>query len=247
MAAVLIYNPLIGEAFEPGDKLYAYETGTSTPVTLYQDDDLITAHATPVVADSTGRFNPIYADATGGNLKITVTNSNDVEKFTCDPFIVSDITTLTTDLATLDTTVTSINGRLTTAESEIDTLQTESIDYESRISSLEGETAPLVESDFTGANQSLSTNGYQIFPGGLIIQWGTASNISSSLTGTDITFPTAFTTTNYNIIASEGTQGFPGNASNWGAPAVVKKSLSQFTLYPQTGKTRNYFWQAIGV
>lgn len=247
MAAVLIYNPLIGEIFESGDKLYAYETGTSTPVTLYQDSALATAHATPVVADATGRFDPIYTDATGGDLKITVTDSDDVEKFTADPFIVSNIASLSASVSSLSTSVTSIDGRLTTAESEIDTLQTESADYETRIASLEGETAPLVESDFTGANQSLSTNGYQVLPGGLILQWGKVSSLSSSpSSGTDVTLPKTFETTFFSVVANDATAGFPGNASNYGGCPAIIKSLSQFTLYPHRGITSNYHWMAFG-
>jgi hypothetical protein len=44
--------------------------------------------------------------------------------------------------------------------------------------------------DFTSSNQSLSTNGYQKLPGGLIMQWG---NVSPAInTTTTVTFPTAF-------------------------------------------------------
>lgn len=158
MAAVLIYDPLIGEAYESGDKLTAYETGTTTVVTLYQDSALTTAHTSPVVADSSGRFAAIYADATGGNLKIKVTDSADVERYTVDPFVVSDLTSLETDVAALQTTQASINGRLTTAESEIDTLQTESADYESRISANETDITALQAVGSTFAEAVLYNN-----------------------------------------------------------------------------------------
>ena len=158
MAAVLIYSPLIGEVYESGDKLYAYETGTTTQVTLYQDDDLSTAHTTPVVADATGRFAAIYTDATGGDLKIKVTDSDDVERFTVDPFIVNDLASITTSVATLNTQYTSLNGRLTTAESEIDTLQTESADYESRITQNETDIATLEAADPSNFSETVLYN-----------------------------------------------------------------------------------------
>jgi hypothetical protein len=46
---------------------------------------------------------------------------------------------------------------------------------------------------FTGSNQSLTTNGYQIFPGGLIVQWMSAveSVNSSDFVSFPMTFPTA--------------------------------------------------------
>jgi hypothetical protein len=41
-------------------KLYFYDVGTESTRTVYQDSDLETAHAQPVVANSAGRFAPIY-------------------------------------------------------------------------------------------------------------------------------------------------------------------------------------------
>src|SRR3546814_2241611 len=43
-----------------GDKLYFYTTGTTTPASVYSDSALTTALTNPVVADSAGRFPPIY-------------------------------------------------------------------------------------------------------------------------------------------------------------------------------------------
>lgn len=45
--------------------------------------------------------------------------------------------------------------------------------------------------DTMGAAQSLSTAGYQKLPSGMIIQWGAASGGAG---GTNVSFPTAFTT-----------------------------------------------------
>lgn len=43
---------------------------------------------------------------------------------------------------------------------------------------------------FKGSNQSLSANGYQIFPGGLILQWGSIAGASGGVAS--IVFPIAF-------------------------------------------------------
>jgi len=62
-----------------------------------------------------------------------------------------------------------------------------------------GTTAPPVWaagvglSDFTGTNQSIAAGGYQIFPGGFIIQWGVDGG-----SGT-FTFPMAFPTICVNV------------------------------------------------
>lgn len=64
--------------FTPAAKLYFYATGTSTPQNTYQDADLTTAHANPVVADSAGYFSPIFLDPSLPDYRVTLTNSADV-------------------------------------------------------------------------------------------------------------------------------------------------------------------------
>ncbi len=49
-------NPL------PGAKWYFYDSGTTTLRSVYTSSDLTTEHSNPVVADSGGRFPPIYLD-----------------------------------------------------------------------------------------------------------------------------------------------------------------------------------------
>ncbi len=56
--------------------------------------------------------------------------------------------------------------------------------------------------DFTGSNQSLSTNGYQKLPGGLIIQWG---EISVPADGTaTVTWNTAYPTACLQAVCTQG-------------------------------------------
>lgn len=59
---------------ESGAKAYFYQTGTSTPVTVYSDAGLTTPHASPLVADSNGRFAAVYTNGSV-QLKVTVTDS----------------------------------------------------------------------------------------------------------------------------------------------------------------------------
>lgn len=72
-----------------GALLYFYETGTTTPVTVYQDKDRTTAHANPVVADSTGTFSAIYLP--DGMCKAVLKTSAGVTVRTADP--VGELTT----------------------------------------------------------------------------------------------------------------------------------------------------------
>lgn len=46
-----------------GALLYFYAAGTTTPITVYQDNGLITPHASPVVADASGIFPAIYVNS----------------------------------------------------------------------------------------------------------------------------------------------------------------------------------------
>ncbi len=61
--------------FTAGSKLFFYQTGSSTPQNTYQDIDLTTAHANPVVADSAGYFAPIYLDPSLPDYRVTLTDS----------------------------------------------------------------------------------------------------------------------------------------------------------------------------
>lgn len=67
-----------------GYKYYFYQTGTTTPVTTYQDDGLSVANTNPVVSDSNGRFAEIwYSDLS--QLKLVVKDSSDNTIETVDP------------------------------------------------------------------------------------------------------------------------------------------------------------------
>ena len=56
-------------------------------------------------------------------------------------------------------------------------------------------------SAFTGANQSLTSNGFQVLPGGLIVQWGQSSPINGDAIVT-VTFPTAFPNSCFTVVAT---------------------------------------------
>jgi len=162
--SVLFFQPLVGEVTEDGDKLYFYLTNTTTDVTVYQDGALTTPHTQPVVADSSGRFAPIYIDPTDGDLKVVQDTSADVERYTVDPYPVDDLATLTGDVSTNTTDIAGLGGRVTTAESEIDTLQAESIDYESRISTNETDITALQADSLTAFPATLAIPGTIALP-----------------------------------------------------------------------------------
>ena len=68
----------------PSAKAYFYLTGTTTLTDVYQDSDLVTPHANPVVADSSGVFAPIYLDP-DVTYKLTLKTSLDSLIYSVDP------------------------------------------------------------------------------------------------------------------------------------------------------------------
>lgn len=125
MAAVIFHEPVFATIVESGDKLYFYEVGTTNTLTVYTDFALTTAAANPLVADSEGRFAPIYIDATGNDPKVLLTDSLDVQKWTVDRYPIEDLTTLAADLDQAELDILSNTGRIAVNESDIDTLQTD--------------------------------------------------------------------------------------------------------------------------
>lgn len=67
-----------------GAKAYFYTPGTSTPATVYTDATLSTAHPTPLLADGSGIFAPVFC---GSAVKVDVTDADGaaVPGFPLDP------------------------------------------------------------------------------------------------------------------------------------------------------------------
>lgn len=89
MATTLSYLPQMafqsGE-FAPGAKAYFYQSGTTTPVTVYQDSAYTTPHASPVVANSAGVFPVVYYNGPY-DVKSVVTGADDTAISTIDPIV----------------------------------------------------------------------------------------------------------------------------------------------------------------
>jgi len=67
-----------------GAKAYFFQSGTSTPITVYSDSALSVAHPSPLVADSAGVFAAVFYGAAPA-VKVRVDTSADVEVYTSDP------------------------------------------------------------------------------------------------------------------------------------------------------------------
>lgn len=106
--------------------------------------------------------------------------------------------------------------------------------------------AAVLLGDFT---TSLGTPGYEIFPSGLIMQWGVVTNPTPFIDAV-LNFPVPFPNSVFSVIAQIG----PGGSSNpsIGAPTAwagaAPANLSQFTISAgaQGGGTVAAWWIALG-
>lgn len=84
-----------------------------------------------------------------------------------------------------------------------------------------------------GVTQQRNAYGYQVLPGGIILQWG-ANTFTTSST---ITFPRAFTTACYNVTTT---------MNGTGTSYVTSISTTQVAITQSSGVSRTIYWQAIG-
>lgn len=93
-------------------------------------------------------------------------------------------------------------------------------------------------------SSSLLTNGYQKLAGGLIIQWGITSPISSG-TSANIAFPIAFPTAGLQIVAGVGASGLLSNNFT-GAMEIQSRTNFNVYSYVNGGGAGTYRWIAVG-
>lgn len=94
---------------------------------------------------------------------------------------------------------------------------------------------------FANPGSTVSTNGYQILPGGAIIEWGVTASITSAGSAA-ITFPFAFPTGVYSITSTPNFIGSGSQAHDY----VSATSATGFTQNNVSGGTGTFNWMAIG-
>jgi hypothetical protein len=99
----------------------------------------------------------------------------------------------------------------------------------------------------TNFASSLSTNGYQRLPGGLIIQWGQVGFMSGNNATRRVTFSIQFTSAVYAVTVTPNSAAFPaGNKSD--SQYTYDQDINGFTLLSrQENSGCSYSWIAIGV
>ena len=111
------------------------------------------------------------------------------------------------------------------------------------VTSVDSATGAVTLANLSAFGRSIASDGYQKLPGGLIIQWGTAT-IPNGATGLiTVTFPTAFP----NAFFSATTTPNLAIATSW-APLIDNTSAAsmRINLYYTSGAAVPIFWLAIG-
>jgi hypothetical protein len=95
---------------------------------------------------------------------------------------------------------------------------------------------------------SLTTNGYQKLPSGLIVQWGQYSSSITSETSISVSFPVAFPNTCLNVQATGINSAGANNRDLW--PQVVSFTTNIATIFCQGGgntdRLDGVYWFAVG-
>jgi len=104
---------------------------------------------------------------------------------------------------------------------------------------------------YVDGTSDLSTNGYQIFPSGLIMQWGTYNTAGTAAGNVTIDFPIHFTTACLNLSATlRKPLGSASGANTVSAELDGSLPLEKFTLgfdeHDQSAGDKFAWWQAIG-
>lgn len=97
--------------------------------------------------------------------------------------------------------------------------------------------------NFTGANQQIASDGYQRFPGGLIVQWGSYTAVASD--ARTVTLPLTFPTAGVFVIHTHSM------TPNGHVPRAAFVSTSQISLFADSfsgsaNPSGVHYWLAIG-
>lgn len=134
----------------PGAKLEFFITGTSTPLAVFTDNALTVAHTNPVIADSAGRFAPIYMQS--ADYKAILSTSADVVIDTIDP--VHGAEPGVTDVSTRTVIPTgSVTSRTLADLFGLGALDVENV----KLHGAKGDTVELTDGTVTDASTTLSS------------------------------------------------------------------------------------------
>ena len=173
------------------------------------------------------QFNKILRQLSMGSAAlgkiIADNNVNAVDDGNVSDFVSKLLAALNTLLA-----IPTVPGFATNAEAQAQTSTTKTLSPATLATALQG------------SNQSLSANGYQKLPGGLILQWGSFS-IGGAGASVATTFPVAFPLACRSVSVS----ATGGHTDSWTRLNATAPSNTGFTTW-NDGNATTISWMAIG-
>ncbi len=100
----------------------------------------------------------------------------------------------------------------------------------------------LIQQLTVNLTPSATTNGYSFIPGGIILQWGSVAQTSSSTV--TVNFPITFPNNCFNVqLTRFRASSSPGTNSMW---VITTPTTSSFDIKNDDGHSWGYYWFAIG-
>lgn len=224
------------------------------PLSTHVSGELPIANGGTGATTATGAINALLPSQSGNANKVLGTNGTNVSWVAQATGGTAGVTSITAGSGLSGGTITSTGtismgtpGTLsaTSTNSASGSSHTHAVTFP--VTSLKGQssdssqTGDIILTNLASFGKSLGTNGYQRFPGGLMIQWGV---VAGGSTTTTVTFPTAFSTACYSVQVTPLVSADVGGIDN----ATVLKSAPTTTgvdLSTPTGPD-SFYWVAIG-
>jgi hypothetical protein len=122
--------------------------------------------------------------------------------------------------------------------------------WEAGTSTTESLVSPAKVKAASAGDYSLSTNGYQKLPSGLIMQWGQVTGVNQGSLKT-VSFPTSFSSEVYSInVTPKDYRTSNDFEVDLYSVAAISTSLTQFTIIQEgtsSGNNQTMYFQALGV
>ena len=229
MSAVMFHEPVFATIVESGDRLYFYDVGTTSDLTVYLDAALSTPAPQPISADSAGRFPPIYLDSTGNPPKVVLRDAQGVERWTTNEYPIDDVSALAGEIGQLQDDVADVEGsmiqmdsRITQNTNKISQNQNKLDNHEGRLESLESNTIE------TGRGALVRrTTDQMAYSGDTVVVFNTTDFNDGGLVQSNvITIPSGVDRVSITACV-RWSQGNPGNVS-----FIMKRNGSNFNAQP---------------
>lgn len=104
----------------------------------------------------------------------------------------------------------------------------------------------MVDYTFTGTGKrSLAADGYQVLPGGLILQWGYVNGLAGN-SSTDVTLPKAYTTAHLLAMATVSSLGSNTSSNQNASTGAEALSITQIRVRNGLGAVQSLRWFSLG-